>query len=152
MFPPGLWQYGVIILIMVMSQTLKELKCAFGFCLFSATPAHRFICSYLVLPAGSSVGCLPWLLLRDLFWLKAQVHSQSWLWSGHSSTPAWLLLIWASEKDVSLHVLCRGGCLQENGSFAVMLLHLWHLPPAWSLLKSELLCLRFTILKVCVSG
>lgn len=86
-FPPGLWQAlrlwaGIVIPVMIVSQTLKSWHTHLVFCPFYTTPVHRFICSYLVLPAGNPVSWLP-QLLKDLFWLKAQVQSWSWVWSGH---------------------------------------------------------------------
>lgn len=90
-----------------------------------ATSACRFICSSLVIPADN-VSWLP-QLLRDQFWLKAQVHAQPWVWSGHKQYPAWQLLVETSEKHASLPLLCW-----EPGSFPVVL----SVPDACSLEQS----------------
>jgi hypothetical protein len=55
-----------------------------------------------------SVG-YPSFSLKIFLWLKAQVLSQSFVWSGHKQHPAPLLVIWASEKNLSFYSLPEAG-------------------------------------------
>lgn len=156
LFPPGLWQQALQLwLELLLHGFITDRKgpgafcfwlLAFGF--FSVTPVHRFICSYIVLPAGNCLLVAPSFSSEIWFDSKRRcIPSQSVVRTQACGPPAWRLLIWASEENWSLHGLCWGRWLQESGSSRLCCKHLWHL---CTRAEHTEICLKSP--EACVSG